>query len=236
MPVPTFQPKKEAELVTWSDNFSALISATPTTFGLTALQATAYGALNATWLNAFDTATKPSTNSKSNIIAKNQAKQDLLYGPGGARELVDIVQAFPGTTNAMRGDLGLRIPASNPAPIPVPTEPPLLSILSTSGRGLEIRLRDKENPDRRGKPVGVQGATVLYYVGENTPADPSQWMFLLNESRTLFDADIPPVVAAGQKVWITAFWFNNRKQSGPVASPESVRVDDGLGNEMAEAA
>jgi hypothetical protein len=63
-------------------------------------------------------------------------------------------------------------------------------------------------------------------------------MFLLNESRTQFFADVPPVVPAGSKVWITAFWFNNRKQSSPVAIAQSVRVDE-IGNEvtpLAEAA
>jgi hypothetical protein len=48
------------------------------------------------------------------------------------------------------------------------------------------------------------------------------------------------VVPAGTKVWITAFWFNNRKQSSPVAIAASVRVDE-IGNEapgepLAEAA
>src|SRR5688572_17214575 len=100
MPVPIFPPTKEADLVTWSDNFSTLISATPTTFGLTAAQATAFGALNSLWLSAHDTASKPSTNSKANIIAKNQAKENMLRGANGAWELVDIVQAFPGTTDA----------------------------------------------------------------------------------------------------------------------------------------
>jgi hypothetical protein len=40
-------------------------------------------------------------------------------------------------------------------------------------------------------------------------------------------------------VWITAFWFNNRKQSGPIAIAASTRVDE-IGNEelppLAEAA
>lgn len=237
MPIPVFPPAKDSELLSWSDNFDTKITATPAAFGLTAGQAAAYNTLHLAYRSAYQTAINPNTNSKANVNAKKSAKQSLLYGDGGAWELVNIVQAFPGTTNIMRGELGLRIPDVSPTPIPPPEQPPLLSIMSTSGRTMTIRLRDKENPDRRGKPVGVAGATVLYYVGENTPADPSQWMFLLNESRTQFFADIPPVVPAGAKVWVTAFWFNNRKQSGPVASAESTRVDDGIGNEeLAQAA
>jgi hypothetical protein len=239
MAIPVFPPAKENELQAWSLNWSTLITAQPTSVGLSAAQATAYAALHATWSAAYALVITPAGNSKANVAAKNLAKENLLNGPGGAWELVDIVQAFPGTTDAMRVELGLRIPDVSPTAIGVPQQPPLLSILSTSGRTMTIRLRDKDNPDRRGKPKGVQGATVLYYVGENAPADPALWLFLLNDSRTKFPGDIPPVVPAGSKVWVTAFWFNNRKQSSPVASAESVRVDDGIGNEtqpLAEAA
>jgi hypothetical protein len=142
--------------------------------------------------------------------------------------LVDIVQAFPGTTDEMRGELGLRIPDSGPTPIPAPAVAPDLSILSVMGRTVKMRLRDQENPDRRGKPDGVEGSTVLYFVGETAPADPSSWLFAMNSSKTLFDFEIPATVAAGAKVWLTAFWFNNRKQPSPAATPESMRVSEGL--------
>ena len=237
MAIPPFPQTRESELLNWSTQFSATITASAVSYGLLPAQATAYAALHAAFAAAYAAANNSTTNSKQSIIAKNTAKENLLNGPGGAWELVDICQAWPSMNDDLRGDLNIQIPDSSHTPIPAPTQPPLLSIMNTSGRTMGIRLRDKENADRRGKPVGVQGATVLYFVGENTPADPSQWMFLLNESRTKFFADIPPVVPAGSKVWITAFWFNNRKQSGPVASAESIRVDDGIGNEqLAEAA
>jgi hypothetical protein len=239
MAVPTFPPSKEAGLLSWSSQFSNKITALPTAYGLVAGQATAYAALHAAYSAAYAAANNSNTNSKQAIMAKNQAKQALLYGPGGAWELVDICQAWPDMTDALRGELNIRVPDNEPTPIPPPEFPPLLWIESTSGRTMKIKLRDKENSDRRGKPTGVQGATVLYFVGENTPADPSQWMFLLNESRTQFFADIPPVVPVGSRVWITAFWFNNRKQSGPIAIAASTRVDE-IGNEelppLAEAA
>ncbi len=42
------------------------------------------------------------------------------------------------------------------------------------------------------------------------------------------DVQIPASVTAGSKVWLTAFWFNARKQSSPAALPESTRVSDGM--------
>jgi hypothetical protein len=228
MAIPVFQPTKDADLLTWSDNFSTKITATPTAYGLTAAQATAYAALHTLYEAAYNRAKNPNTNSKQAVIAKNLAKDNLLNGSGGAWELVDIVQAFPGTTDAMRGELGLRIPDVAPTPIPAPQVAPDLAIISTAGRSVKVRLRDQENPDRRGKPDGVSGATVLFYVGETNPPDPALWAFLTNTSKTALDVEIPATVAAGAKVWLTAFWFNNRKESSPAATPESTRISDGL--------
>lgn len=229
MPIPVFPPKRDGDLLLWSENFSDKITATPAAFGLTAAQAAAFAPLHTSYRSAYHAATNPNTNSKQSVIAKNQAKEALLNGPGGAWELVNIVQAFPNTTNAMRGELGLRIPDTEPTPVPPPETAPDLSILATMGRTIQIRLRDQENPHRRGKPDGVQGATVLYHVSEETPPnDPAVWTFLGNTSQTLLDVEIPQAVAAGSKVWLTAFWFNARKQSSPAAAFEFTRISDAL--------
>lgn len=228
MPVPEFPPSKDSSLLTWSSNFSTKITATPTAFGLDAAQATAYAALHTGYNTNYNRAVNPNTNSKAAIAAKNVAKNNLLYGPGGAWALVNIVQAFPGTTDDERAELGLRIPDAGPTPVPAPATAPDLSVLALLGRTVKLRLRDQENPDRRGKPTGVQGSTLLYFVGETAPADPAAWLFAMNTSKTLFDFEIPASVAAGAKVWLTAFWFNNKKQPSPAATPESLRVSEGL--------
>lgn len=230
---PVFQPSREADLLAWSVNFSAKITATPTAYGLTSIQAGGYAALHTAFANAYATATNPNTNSKQSTAAKDQAKATLLTARNGAKELVRVVQAFPTITNAQRVELGLRIPDASPTPIPPPTSVPEFSIVSTMGRTVRVRLRDIDNPDRRGKPVGVVGATVLLFVGETPtspvpPADPSAWVFLVNTSKTIVDLDIPASVPAGAKLWLTAFWFNNRKQASPAATPQSTRISDGL--------
>ncbi len=228
MPIPVFPPRKDSELLSWSANFDTKITASPTTYGLNALQATEYGNLHSVFADAYALVVNPNTNSKANIIAKNAAKDTLLNSSGGAKVLVDIVQAYPNTTDVMRGELGLRIPAER-TPIPAPPTAPDLSIVCVTGRAIKVRLRDVENPDRRGKPDGVTGAIILYHVSETTPpSDPGEWTFVANTSRTTVDVEIPASVPAGSKVWLTAFWFNNRKDSSPAAAFESVRISEGL--------
>ncbi len=228
MPVPVFPPKKDADLLAWSKNFDTRITATPTSFGLDAAQATAYHALHAVYAAAYALAKNPNTNSKANVNAKNIARENLMYGSGGARELVNIVQAHPGTTDEMRSQLGLPQPDRHRSPIAAPTTAPDISIISTIGRTINVRLYDQDSTENRGKPVGLQGATILYNVGDSPPADSALWYFALNTSKTVFDVEIPAVIEAGSKIWLAAFWFNARKEASPLSSPEYARVGDGL--------
>lgn len=228
MSIPPFPPVKEADLVSWSTNWLEKTSASPPSFGLDDVQTASYGVLHDQWVAAYNAVHNPNTNTKQATIAKNQAKEALLYGTSGAWALTKIVQAFPGTTNAMRGELGLRLPDTEKSSAPAPSMPPNLSIVSTFARTISIRLQDQENPSRRGKPEGIEGATILYHVGEESPADPAQWSFAKNVSRTICDVTVPASIEAGSRIWLTAFWFNARKESSKAATAESTRIADGL--------
>lgn len=219
-----FIPDREADLVTWSTNFDTLITAAPTTYGLTAAQATAYATKHSAFVAAYQTASDPATRSPSNIVAKDTAKLALV---AEARMLARIVQATPSVTAQQKSDLGLTVRDAEPSPIPPPAVAPGIVIVSVSGHTVRVRLQDVSAPTNRGKPAGVSGATVLSYVGDAPPADAGDWKFEGNTGRTVFDVEFPPAVAAGSKVWLTAFWFNPRKQSGPAATPASAYVQFG---------
>lgn len=227
MSVPTFPPRKDVDLLNWSANFLQKISAQPKAVGLTPQQVSAYSALHSVWAEAYAVANSPNTNAKANVTAKDNARQRLLEQPNGARELVKIVQAHPGTTNDMRAQLGLRM-AKKPSQVGPPRAMPTLSVVMTQARIVKVRLRDNSTPDKRGKPDGVLGATVLYSFGDEMPEKSTQWIFARNASRPVFDVEIPECVAAGTKVWLTASWFNKRMQCGPMAEPAFTRAVDGV--------
>jgi len=102
-----FVPTREADLLAWSRNFDNLITATPTAYGLTAAQATAYTTLHTNFANALQLATEPSTRTPVAVRDKNIAKDALIDGPGGIRELARIVQATPTVTDGQREALGI---------------------------------------------------------------------------------------------------------------------------------
>lgn len=224
----TFVPTRDSDLLAFSANFSALTFATPLAYGVTVPQATFYKTLHGLFADALALTDAPSTRTKSKIQAKDDARDALVDGPGGLRELAAIVQAFPGTTNEMRVDLGLPVRDREPTPIPAPASAPVFIIKSLLGRTVVCRLGDANDSESRGKPEGVTGASVLMFVGDEAPENPMQWTLAKNVSKTQFELDLGGTVPGGSKVWLSAFWFNQKQENSAPATPVSVRVADTL--------
>lgn len=218
-----FVPGREAELLPFLLNFKTKITASATTYGLTTAQATAFGVLNDVFVTAYNVANAPDTRSPANISSKDVAKAAVV---ANLRLLAGIVQRAPGTTNPMRIELGLPPRSSEPSPVPTPGFAPTLKVVSVSGRTAKIRLIDAENPTRRGKPAGALGASVFSHVGATAPLDLNGWTFEGNTGRTKLTLQFPDA-AAGATVWLTAFWFNPSKRSGPACDPVSTNLPGG---------
>jgi hypothetical protein len=70
------------------------------------------------------------------------------------------------------------------------------------------------------------------FVGSAPPMDISQWKFETSTTRTSFDIEFPASVAAGSQVWLCAFWFNPRAQSGPACQPVTAYLAGGVGGSL----
>ena len=103
-----YLPTREADLVNFADNFNTVIAVSPTTFGLTAGMATSFSTLNSSWSTAYAAAVNPPTRTVVTIADKNTAKDALVNGPGGIRQLAALVQAHPGITAGQLEQRGLR--------------------------------------------------------------------------------------------------------------------------------
>jgi len=217
-----FLPSREADLVTWSANFKAKIAATPTAYGLTAGQASAYGTLHNAFVAAYQTANNPNTRSPSNVIAKNTAMGAL---EANARMLARMVQATPGVTDQQKSDLGLTVRVG-PTPVPPPSDSPNIDVVARMGTTVSTRLHDGSG-SRRGKPAGVAGASVFSFVGAQPPMNVNDWKFEGNNTRTAVDVTFDAGLAPGTVVWLTAFWYNPRGQSGPGCTPISAILAGG---------
>ena len=134
----SFLPTTDNALLAWSLNFSTLISATPTTYGLSSTQATAYATLHSQYSAALATATNPTTRTKANVAAKNTARDALKTD---ARLLAKIVDGQATVTDQQRIQLGLNV-RTVPTPVPVPSLPPEMDIVSVIGRTVKIRVHN----------------------------------------------------------------------------------------------
>lgn len=218
-----FIPGTEDGLITFGGNFKTKITLSPTLYGLSASQATLYGTTYDSFVTAHTVANNPATRSPMNVQLKNDAKHELI---AQSRLLAGIVQRFPGTTNAMRIDLMLN-PRVVPAPIPIPAMSPTILIKSVAGRRVSLRLIDASQPTRRGKPAGVDGATILSFVGDAPPENLEDWFLQGSTGRMTIDVQFPTTVAAFAKVWFTAYYFNPRKESGVACAPTSTYLAAG---------
>src|SRR5687767_1801972 len=72
-----FYYRTQAEIVAGAANFSALISANPINYGLTAAQATSFELLNSTLQSAWTEATTPETKTPVAVAAKNIAIRNM---------------------------------------------------------------------------------------------------------------------------------------------------------------
>ena len=165
----------------------------------------------------------PAVRNKTAVATKNAAKATLK---NAATLLANKVYSTAAVTNAQKIELGIP-PRNAPSPIPAPALAPVIEVQSVNAWTVKIRLKDAASGSRRGKPPGVSGASVFSYVGPAVPTDISAWKFEGNVGRTTVDVVFNESLASGTRVWLTAFWFNGRKQSGPACPPVGTHLQGG---------
>ena len=225
MKTKSFLPADQNELRLWANSYLSVIEnfpLGPATVGMSEAQGSAFAdaanAYNAAYLKANTEATR----GPLSTAEKNHAADTLRQV---ARECVATVQAFPGTTNDQRSALQITIPGANPpTPVPKPSTSPVLNITGVIGNRILLDIRDTADPDRRRKPTGVTGITLLYHVGPTAPMEVSGWTFGGSVTRLKTELIIPASVAPGSKVFVVGFWTNTKLESGPASAVASTFV------------
>ena len=138
----------------------------------------------------------------------------------GAMFIVNTVNSNPATSDEQRDALGITA-RKRPTPTPAPSSAPIVEVDSTSGRTVTFRLHG--TAARRGRPVGVKGASVFTFVGPTAPADPADFRFEGLVTRPMFTINFDDRTEA-DTVWVSAFWYNEKGQSGLASLPVSVNL------------
>jgi hypothetical protein len=215
----TKPPLKEAELVTFTGDFLHTLQTKPAgTFPVDAARIAEYVTTRNNFLAAYATASNPNTRTKPSVEAKNVAKAKLIRS---TRSIIDVCQSWPQMTNELRFELGINERGKKPEPGPIPGKP-IVKVVAIDERDVTITIESSKGV--RAKPKGVNGASVMVAYGAK-PESIQGWTFkeLVGKSKATITLD---AVETACTVWITAFWFNGRKQTGQAATPVSVNLSE----------
>jgi len=218
-----FIPRRESDFRKWSANFSAKLTAYGPAIGVSAELIDDYRDKHNAFNAAYLTAITPSTRTSPSITAKNTA---LKVVRAAARKLAWAIHAQKKASVHQLSALGLTInrPGGRSPRTPRPRSKPEVIIEQVDNRRVTLRLRNLEEPTRRGRPPGVRHAVLLRAVGDTPPSNPRDWSLVGLATRTRYTTTLPLELEPGERVWFTAYWVNTRGQNGPIATPAQTGV------------
>jgi len=210
--LPSYIPAKEANLNSWLLNFSALLTAAPSTYGLSPTDATNVAADVSAWTAAYSPILSPSTKTAAAVSAKNSAKVSIL---AQIRPYAQNISLNAGVTTSAKTAIGVNPRTSVPVPITAPTTSPVLTAQSTSTAGTIIRYRDATaSPSVKSKPYGVISVQ-LWAKSSATPiTDPTLLNFTESATKSPLTATMGSG-SAGTTVYFAARWQTRKGLVGP---------------------
>lgn len=182
--VAPYIPSKDSGVNSFAANFSTLITASPSTYGLSAGDATTIAGITATWTAAYALVTSPSTKTAATVSAKNAARVNLL---ATIRPYSQLIANNAAVSSSAKIALGLNARTSVPTPITPPVTTPILSITGGSVLQQILRYRDSaSSPSVKSKPYGVIQVQLFGKTSTTPITDPTTLPLLLSQTKSPF--------------------------------------------------
>lgn len=224
MPAP-YIPAKDADFNNWIVNFDTLLTASPTTYGLVAGDATAVAAVTATWTAAYALATNPITRTSPTIADKDAAR---LAAESLIRPLAVSVSQNGGVANIDKIALGVTVRVTTPTPVPPPSTTPALSLESVIHNLQTLRYYDTSTPLAKAKPAGATGIQIWQGIGTVPAIDPSQCTYIDTWTKSPNNVSTDPAdigkIATYFARWSTKSGPGGKTQTGPWSAPLSIAI------------
>jgi len=218
---PAYIPAPDSLFAAWSANFSTLLTASPTTYGLLAGDAVAVAAAQATWLAAYNTAVNPPTRTSGTIAAKDAARAAL---EAMVRPLAVRIILNPAVTNLARTNIGVTVPSVVPSPIPAPVTNPTLILVSAAPLVTNLQFRDASAPLVKAKPFGVVSLDLFGQYGVVAGTDPDAATYVGGFNKTPFQISHENA----QRGKHCTLWARWKTRSGPAGVPQVGPWSDSL--------
>mgnify|MGYP003510646830 FL=1 len=216
MPAPSYIPAQDAGFNNWLLNFSSLLTAAPTTYGLTAPDAIIVAASVALWSPAYAAAINPATRTAPTVAQKDaqRAATEATVRPYAQR-----ISRNAAVDPLDKVAIGVNLPNSTPVPIPVPTTFPQLSFDMATPLRHVLRYQDSGLGTGKAKPFGAIALEVWRAVGTAPAVDPSACTYYGNFTKAPlavdFDAGQVGKIATYFARWVTRSGSGGKAFTGP---------------------
>lgn len=166
-------PAPDAAFSAWLANFSALIAANPTTYGLIAGDAAAISAQDAAFQPAYTLAIDPPTRTSATVAAKDSAR---ATAEATVRPYAIRIRNNAAVSDLLKVGVGVTVPNLVPSPIPAPTSAPVLGLTSAAPLIMTLTYKDTGSSGKN-KPFGSIGVEMWRSIGTVVATDPNQCRF-----------------------------------------------------------
>lgn len=214
-------PVKDALFSNWLLNFSTLITASPSTYGLLAGDATTIAAQNTLWVAAYALAVAPGTRTPTTVAAKDATKVTAL---ATVRPYAQRISKNAGVAPSLKVSLGVNPGTNVPTPIAAPTTQPELTIGTALALQHVIRYRDSAaDPSSKAKPFGTIGMQLFGKASATPITDPAALEFLQIDTKsplltTWLSGDV------GKVAYYAGRWFTRTGLVGPWSTVTSFTI------------
>jgi hypothetical protein len=210
-----YLPNKDQDFNAWLNNFSALITANPATYGLVPGDAVIIAAQQTAFSAALTLATDPGTRTAPTVAAKDAAR---VIAEATVRPYATAISRNPAVDPGDKSDVGVTIPDPSRTPIPAPTSAPVLSTRSATIGSTVVDYRDSVDPTPRAKPFGVIGCQLFAAFGTVPAISPESLSFagqFTKSPMTISTAGQSGKVISMAARWITRAGPGGAAQIGP---------------------
>ena len=222
---PTYIPGPDGAFATWLQNFSTLLTAAPTDYGLTAPNAVTVATENTAFQAAYTSASDPSTRTSATVAAKDAAR---VSAEAVVRPFAVLISLNAGVTDEAKVDIGVTVRTTVPTPIPPPLTSAALALVAGAPLAHTLRYFDTSTPTTKAKPFGAVALQVVRSVGVAPAVDPSVCPFLdlwtKSPNVSGFSAGDQGKVATYFCRWVTRGGPGGASQYGPWSAPLSLII------------
>jgi len=205
-------PSKQADLITFMENFSSLILANPATYGLSAGDANAIATNVTTAAGNYALAASSDTRTPINVNAKDTA---INVAVATVRKYGAIIRDNYGISDDLKTGLGITVRDLHPTRVAIPLTNPLISVVGTTPGQITLKARDSAAGDKvKAKPAGVKFMELAGASSATVVTDAGTLPIQKLTTRTpLFFATTP--ADSGKTVYLAGRWINTTGEPGP---------------------